>query len=139
MKLGGAVVAKGPDNFLADNFLMTIQKMERLAEIGRKRRMYRVSAGGIPREMDSSRLYRPVFLGYSTRDTRIANGLRNNLEMQGIDVWYAPTSISPGDQWDRRIDQAIDHSSVFMTLNTCRSLTSAAVKSEITTFLTSVA
>src|SRR5260370_16443484 len=38
MKLGAAVVGKGPDNFLADNFLMTIQKMERLAEIGRKRR-----------------------------------------------------------------------------------------------------
>ncbi len=134
MKLGAAVVGKGPDNFLADNFLMTIQKMERLAEIGRKRRMYRVSAGGIPREMDSSRLYRPVFLGYSTRDTRIANGLRNNLEMQGIDVWYAPSRVSPGDQWTRCIDEAIDHSSVFVALNTDSSLVSSECIAEFMRF-----
>jgi FixJ family two-component response regulator len=125
MKLGAAVVYKRvDDSFLADNFLATIQKMERLAEIGRKRRLYRISAGTAPYEMDSARLHRPVFLSYSTRDTRIANGLRNNLEMQGIDVWYAPTNITLGDYWTRCVHEAIDHARVFLALNTGNSVLS---------------
>jgi ActR/RegA family two-component response regulator len=128
MKLGAAVVGKHPENFLVDNFLVTIPKMERLAEIGRKRRLYRLSAERL--EMDSSRLHRPVFLSYSTLDTRIANGLRNNLEMQGIDVWYAPTTLSAGDRWARCIDEAIDKASVFVALNTDSSLMSSECVAE---------
>jgi ActR/RegA family two-component response regulator len=134
MKLGAAVVGKRADNFLTDNFLATIQKMERLAEIGRKRRLYRMSAGTTPHENDPSRLHRPVFLSYSNRDTRIANGLRNNLEMQGIDVWYAPTKLLPGDPWTRCIDEAIDHASVFVALNTNSSVLSPECIAEFMRF-----
>jgi spore coat polysaccharide biosynthesis protein SpsF (cytidylyltransferase family) len=134
MKLGAAIVGKGPDEFLVDNFLATIQKMERLAKIGRKRRLYRLSAGAIPTELDPGRLHRPVFLSYSTRDTSIANGLRNNLEMQGIDVWYAPTSLNLGDRWTRCIDEAIDHSRVFVALNTDNSLVSPECIAEFMRF-----
>jgi ActR/RegA family two-component response regulator len=132
MKLGAAVVGKHPENFLVDNFLVTIPKMERLAEIGRKRRLYRLSAERL--EMDSSRLHRPVFLSYSTLDTRIANGLRNNLEMQGIDVWYAPTTLSAGDRWARCIDEAIDKASIFVALNTDSSLMSSECVAEFMRF-----
>lgn len=134
MKLGAAVVGKRPESVLVNNFHANIQKMERLAEIGRKRRLYRGSPEDIPREIDSSRLHRPVFLSYSTRDTRIANGIRNNLEMQGIDVWYAPTRLNPGDRWTRCIDEAIDHSSVFVALNTDSSLVSAECIAEFMRF-----
>jgi ActR/RegA family two-component response regulator len=134
MKLGAAVVGKGPDNFLIDNFLVTIQKMERLAEIGRKRKLYRLRAGTAPREMDSKRLRRPVFLSYSHYDARIANGLRSNLEMQGIDVWYAPTTLNAGDPWARCVDAAIDHSRVFVALNTDKSLVSPECIGEFARF-----
>jgi ActR/RegA family two-component response regulator len=134
MKLGAAVVGKGPDNFLVDNFLVTIQKMERLAEIGRKRKLYRLQAGTAPREMDSRRLRRPVFLSYSHHDARIANGLRSNLEMQGIDVWYAPTTLNAGDPWAQRVDAAIDHSRVFVALNTDKSLISPECIAEFARF-----
>jgi ActR/RegA family two-component response regulator len=134
MKLGAAVVAKQVDNFLVDNFLVTIQKMERLAEIGRRRRFYRCSAGSTPRPMDSTRFERPVFLSYSTCDTSIANGLKNNLEMQGIDVWYAPTDLNPGDPWTHCIDEAIDHANVFIALNTDSSLFSSECIAEFARF-----
>ena len=134
MKLGAAIVGKGPNNLLADNFLVTIQKMERLAEIGRKRRLYRLRSETAPRQMDSRRLRRPVFLSYSSHDARIANGLRNNLEMQGIDVWYAPTTVNPGDVWARSIDAAIDQSSVFVALNTDQSLISPECIAEFMRF-----
>jgi ActR/RegA family two-component response regulator len=134
MKMGAAVVGKRLDSFLVDNFLVTMQKMERLAEIGRTRRLYRMRTGTAPRQMDSKRLRRPVFLSYSSRDTCIANGLRNNLEMQGIDVWYAPTALHPGDLWTECINAAIDHCNVFVALNTEDFLLSSECIAEFTRF-----
>jgi DNA-binding response OmpR family regulator len=95
-----------------------VKKMELLAKIGMNRRLYRLGAENRTHEMDSSRLRRPVFLSYSDRDRTLANGLRRNMEAKDIAVWYAPTSLDVGDEWRRRIEDAIDQASVFVPLIT---------------------
>jgi hypothetical protein len=48
----------------------------------------------------------------------VASGLRRNMEAKDIAVWYAPTSLEIGDEWRRRIEDAIDQASIFVPLIT---------------------
>lgn len=86
------------------------------------------------RKYDPSRRHRPVFLSYSTTDSRFANGIRRNIEIRGIGVWYAPTTIDVGDQWRRRIEAGIDESLIFVPLMTDQYLASAFCVGELTRF-----
>jgi DNA-binding response OmpR family regulator len=64
-----------------------VKKMELLAGIGMKRRLYRL---GLEDKMDESRLRRPVFLSYANQDRVTANGLRRNMEAKDIAVCALP-------------------------------------------------
>ncbi len=91
--------------------------MERLAEIGRKRRRYRQNPKK-EKEEDQERLDRPVFLSYSFRDRRTASILRTLIEARGIDVWYASDILLPGDPITERISKGLDRAQVFVPLVT---------------------
>jgi len=92
-----------------------MRKLKRLAEIGKRRRLYR-SPGGHAHGIDSSRLHRPVFLSFSHHDLSLATGFRRNLETLGVPVWYS--TIDPGDHWRDRVKDGIDQASVFVALIT---------------------
>jgi FixJ family two-component response regulator len=115
-----------------DDYRLAIRKMESLAAIGKKRRFYRM--GGEAREMDSKRLHRPVFLSYSTKDKRMANGLRRNLESKGIPVWYAPSAIEGGEIWTKSIEDGIGEATVFVALISENYLASAHCFGELIGF-----
>lgn len=48
----------------------------------------------------------------------MANGLRRQIEAQGIPVWYAPTTIAPGDRWKPVLEAAIGEAKIFVALLT---------------------
>ena len=85
-----------------------IRVIEKVSETGRKRRFYRLGDHQGNRDMDPSRVQRPVFLSYSTKDKKLATGLRRNLEAKDLPVWYAPTTVDLGDAWRSRIAQGVD-------------------------------
>jgi CheY-like chemotaxis protein len=109
-----------------------LQKMERLAETGRKRRLYRASEG--PQAEDPSRLERPVFLSYSDHNRKLATALRRVLEADSIPVWYAPDMLWPGTVWRPRVQAAIDQARIFLPLITDSYADSAPCLGEIDRF-----
>jgi FixJ family two-component response regulator len=129
IKLGAAKAIPKP--FSVFNLVKTI---ENLAEIGRKRRLYRLEGGNQPQEVDVTRLYRPVFLSNSSKDQGLATGLRRNLEANGISVWYAPNAIDVGEAWRRRVKESVDQASIFVALITDNYLASGACMGEFDRF-----
>jgi FixJ family two-component response regulator len=115
-----------------EDFRVAIRKMEALADIGKRRRLYRMT--GRLQEMDSKRLERPVFLSYSANDKRMANGLRRNLESRDIPVWYAPRAIEGGDVWIKRIEEGVEKAIIFVALVTESYLGSAHCFGELIGF-----
>src|SRR6266567_395837 len=115
-----------------EDFRIAIRKMEALAETGKRRRLYKV--GGGSRHMDSDRLERPVFLSYTSKDKRLANGIRRNLEFRNIPVWYAPTTIQGGDIWLERVEEGLKKATIFAPLVTAAYLESAQCFGELIGF-----
>src|SRR5258707_1036151 len=109
----------GADDIVAKPFdiFQIAERMERLAEIGRKRRRYRQNPKK-EKEEDQERVDRPVFLSYSFRDRRTASILRTLIEARGIDVWYASDILLPGDPITERISKGLDRAQVFVPLVT---------------------
>ena len=129
-KLGAATGLSKP----FDDFFGAIRKMEALAETGRKRRLYRISQGSRTQQMDSTRIQRPVFLSYSTQDKKLAGGLRRNLDLKSVPVWYAPTTIPAGDPWRARIEEGIDRCRIFVALVTENYVNSDTCMAEVARF-----
>jgi len=112
IKIGASAAAPKPFD---QTVIPTIQ---RLAEMTRRRRIYRSRENSERTEIDASRFHRPVFLSYSGRDDVLANGLRRNIEARGISVWYAPTTIPAGDPWRSRVETGIKEANIFLALLT---------------------
>jgi TIR domain-containing protein len=115
-----------------DDFRVAIRKMQTLAEVGRRRRLHKLN-GQTP-ELDRKRLHRPVFLSYSSRDKKMANGLRRNLESKDISVWYAPTALEGGQIWRKDIQDGIQNASIFVALVTANYLESPHCFGELMRF-----
>ena len=115
-----------------DNPLVLISKMESHADIGKHRRLYRVGDGR--NAMDRSRRVRPVFLSYSNKDKHFANGIRLNLERRKIATWYAPSTLTLGDEWIPRIEDGIDQARIFIPLVTDNYIASRICLGELTRF-----
>jgi CheY-like chemotaxis protein len=94
-----------------------ISTIGRLAATARNRRSYRAQENANANDLDPGRLYRPVFLSYSSKDS-LANGLRRSIEARGIPVWYAPTTIPPGNVWKPRIESGIVEAKIFVAFLT---------------------
>lgn len=115
-----------------DDYRVAIKKMEYLAETGKRRRLHKLT--GVVAEIDSQRFERHVFLSYSSKDKKLANGLRRNLESKGIAVWYAPTTLEGGQIWRKRIEEGIQNASIFVALVTADYLKSAPCFGELMRF-----
>jgi len=115
-----------------EDFRVAIRKMEALAETGKRRRLYKLAGGS--QQMDSDRLERPIFLSYSGKDKRLANGIRRNLEFRNIPVWYAPTTVPGGDIWLERVEEGVKQATIFVPLVTATYLESARCFGELIGF-----
>jgi len=113
IKLGAATALPKP--FDSPTLISTVG---RLAEMARLRRIHRAKENTHANELDPNRLYRPVFLSYSSKDDVLANGLRRSIEARGVPVWYAPTTIPPGNAWKPRIEAGIVDAKVFVAFLT---------------------
>jgi len=108
-----------------------LDQMERCAEIGRNRRTFR----GDPSVQDDSRKQRSVFLSYCAKDVKPGNLVRRNLEARGVDVWYAPDALEPGDVWRERIRLGLTQARILVALITQEYIKSPVCKAELTNFL----
>lgn len=59
-----------------------------------------------------------VFLSHSSRDKRIAVGVKALLERHGIRVWYSDHSLVGADEWQREIGRAILRANWFVVILT---------------------
>jgi FixJ family two-component response regulator len=123
VKIGAGAMVPKP----FDDIIYLMKKMEHLAQIGMKRRL---KLNG----RDRTRQQRPVFLSYCDDDVRLATGLRRNIESRDIDVWYAPSTLSVGDEWRPIIEAGIDQASVFIALITDNYVNSPVCFAELLRF-----
>lgn len=64
-----------------------------------------------------------VFLSYSSKDKGLVRDFATGLEQRGISVWFDEMQLRPGDDWVRKIEQALDSSdfiAFFMSQNSMR-------------------
>ena len=55
-----------------------------------------------------------VFISYSSQDVDAVQGLAQQLDAAGIDVWFDRSELRGGDDWERSIRRGVDTSSLFM-------------------------
>lgn len=72
-----------------------------------------------------------VFISYSTKESSVAEQVRDILEMNHISCWMAPASIAAGSDYTRSIPQAIENCSAVVLICSKNAQTSNWVKSEI--------
>jgi CheY-like chemotaxis protein len=118
-----------------------VERMSNLAGIGRNRRLRR-QGQFLSDSEDPSRLERPVFLSYSSEDNGrkgVAAFLRSNIEVMGIQVYYADDNRMPEDSQEaKRILEAIDQAHVYLPLITEKYPCSNYCLSELVRFCTHV-
>jgi CheY-like chemotaxis protein len=130
LRMGIVAVIRKP----FDSVVQVVKKMELMAEIGRKRRLYRLEGRNRGMALDAVRFVRPVFLSYAKEDKSLAMGIRRNLEAREIPVWYAPSALEVGDAWRLRIDEAIRQATVFVAIISDRYAASQHCLEELTQF-----
>ena len=64
-----------------------------------------------------------VFLSYAREDTDAAERLYNDLNDEGVNVWFDKESLRPGQNWSQAIGKAIGESRYFLALLSENSLT----------------
>lgn len=110
-------------------------RAKRLAEIGKNRRLIRIEREQCRlNHRDQSRIHRPVFISYAHEDEQLANGIRIHIESLGIDVWYGPTTLDVGDEWQSEISAGVDNTSVFLPIITDHFLSSPMCLEELSRF-----
>lgn len=73
-----------------------------------------------------------IFISYSTKDQEKTNPIVNNLQtIPGVDIFYADSSIVPGDLINQKIIRAIANSNIFIVFFSKNSMESAYVQQEI--------
>jgi signal recognition particle subunit SEC65 len=77
-----------------------------------------------------------VFISHSNKDTLIARQLAHRLSEAGLKVWIPEDKILPGDNWAKKIGQALEESDLMVVLVTPQAFESEWLKEEIQYALT---
>ena len=72
-----------------------------------------------------------IFVSYSFKDREIADFLCKHLTEEGLDVFRAPLSISPGERWDEKILKKLKASPWVLFLASKAACVSAIVQQEV--------
>lgn len=73
---------------------------------------------------------RQVFISHATADAAFAHRLAKYLRVQGWQVWIAPDSIRPGENWGGAFEHALETSGVYVVAMTPAAVTSRWVRME---------
>jgi hypothetical protein len=77
-----------------------------------------------------------VFISHSSKDTPIARQLARRLSEAGLRVWIPEDEILPGDNWAKKVGQALEESDLMVVLVTPHAFESEWLKEEIQYALT---
>jgi hypothetical protein len=77
-----------------------------------------------------------VFISHSSKDAMIARQLANRLSEAGLKVWIPEDEILPGDNWAKKVGQALEESDLMVVLVTPQAFESEWLKEEIQYALT---
>lgn len=77
-----------------------------------------------------------VFVSYKSEDVELANGIKDLLQENGIDVWMAPYSIPIGGSYGSEIPQGITNSDIVVLVFTHRVQNSIWIPKELGVALT---
>ena len=72
-----------------------------------------------------------IYLTHSTKDADLAHRLTVRLKRDGLRVWTTQEQIAPGDNWARKIGDALDHSELMLILLTPRATESDRLRQDI--------
>jgi len=72
-----------------------------------------------------------VFISFQSSDSKLAGLIRNALQGQGISVFLAPDSISPGARWSDEIFKSLKSSDMVLFLASKKAIHSDYVAQEI--------
>jgi formylglycine-generating enzyme required for sulfatase activity len=74
---------------------------------------------------------RQIFLSHANQDAEFARRLADDLELEGWQVWLAPDSIEPGEQWAGAIERGLATSGVFLLVLSPDAVASRWVQTEM--------
>ena len=77
-----------------------------------------------------------IFISHSTKDASVARQLAEQLSAAGHAVWIPENEILPGDNWAKKIGQALEDSDTIIVLVTPQAVESESVTREIQYALT---
>ncbi len=72
-----------------------------------------------------------IYLTHSPKDNLLAHRLSARLKRGGMQVWNTEDQVAPGDNWARKIGQALDHSELMLILLTPRATESDRLRQDI--------
>lgn len=72
-----------------------------------------------------------VFICYANADSEFVLKLAKNLKVRGVPIWLDKLDISPKEDWDQAIDQAINDCSDFLIVLSPTSVKSKEVRGEL--------
>ena len=72
-----------------------------------------------------------LFLSHSSEDARIATILRDAIESNGVNCWFAPRDVIPGQEYGEAIIDALKRSAVFVLVFSSHAERSPHIRSEI--------
>jgi hypothetical protein len=78
-----------------------------------------------------------VFISHAAKDRELATRLALQLSRAGFPVWYAAEDIAPGDNWAKKMGEALEGSDVMVALITPGALESESLRGDIQYGLTS--
>jgi hypothetical protein len=72
-----------------------------------------------------------IFLSHARKDIALASELARQLSKVGLDVWNSDEAIAPGDNWAKKIGEALDDSHLMVILLTPKAMESDWLRHEI--------
>lgn len=72
-----------------------------------------------------------VFISYAVQDKDLARDLATRLTEQGYDVWFDEWQVLPGDNFAKRVGEALDESDAMVVLISPAAMQSNWVREEI--------
>ncbi len=73
---------------------------------------------------------RQIFVSHAHQDAAFAQRLAADLRRQGWDIWIAPQSIYPGEQWVTAVNRGLEESRIFLLVLTPSAAQSSWVRRE---------
>jgi len=77
-----------------------------------------------------------IFISHASKDAPIARQLAEQLKAAGHSVWIPENEILPGDNWAKKLGQALEDSDIIIVLVTRQAFDSESVTREIQYALT---